>query len=339
MQRTRWIYFVLFVALFTLIAVPIYLFNRSLGPSLQLDMPAQGGYSESQENPPAALFAKLPQEDDSNRIDCGGSGRVNILYLGQNLPETPQRGADAIRLMFINYEAPSIASLSIPPDTLVEVADIEQADQTTLTKAFWLGQQSLPTGQPAALRSATEVVAQALYDNFGYTTEKYLIMNQPVFGRMIDTLGGIWVDVGSPVASSGEMGPFEPGLQEMDSQRVLDYVRILASEPQVDAELSRFERQNEVVRGIYEGLLDPGNILKLPSLIGDFYHLLVTDLKPKELRSLHCMLTEQEVHMRFEQVNGEMITGIIPERALEPDIAAVTALVAELESWDPVGSD
>jgi hypothetical protein len=82
-------------------------------------------------------------------------------------------------------------------------------------------------------------------------------------------------------------------------------------------------------------LLDPENVLKLPSLVGDFYHLLVTDLQPKELRSLHCMLTENEVDIRYEEVNGDMITGIGPDGAMYSDVVAISELIEELENWTP----
>ena len=226
-------------------------------------------------------------------------------------------------------------NLSLPPDLLVNTAGLDEIDQTTLTLAFWHGKQPPPQGEPAALKQATEVVAQALLDDFDFTTENYMTMNQPAFGQMIETQGGVQVDVGSPVNASGNMGPFEPGLQLMDSATTLDYVRIMQPGEQVSAELARFNRQNEVVQGIYDGLLDPENILKQPSLVGDFYHLLVTDLQPKELRSLYCMLTEQEVAVRYEEVTGDMITGSGPDKVLYPDVGAISALIDELENWTP----
>ncbi|MCJ7696085.1 MAG: hypothetical protein MUO40_11785 [Anaerolineaceae bacterium] len=87
------------------------------------------------------------------------------------------------------------------------------------------------------------------------------------------------------------------------------------------------------MQGIYNYLLDPENLLKLPSLVGDFYHLLVTDLQPKELRSLYCMLTEQEVTVRYEEVTEDMIIGIGPNKVLYPDYEALAALIDELKNW------
>lgn len=334
MKSRHWIYLSLFVALITIIAVPIYFYNQSLGPSLVLKPPPAAAAE-----PARVQLAKIEEpaaESQTSDGTCGGSGRVNILYLGQNLPETPFRGADSNRLMFVNYDAPSVAILSMPPDILVKTAELEEFETTTLTLAFWYGKQPPPQGEPAASRRATQVVAQALLDTFEYNTEKYMTMNQPVFGEMIDTLGGVWVDVEFYVDGTPEGYPiYEPGLQLMDGEDALDYVRILQPAPQLPPEWARFNRQNEVMHGIYDAILNPENVLKLPSLIGDFYHLLVTDLKPKELRSFYCMLTEVGVDFRYEEVTEGMVTGITPGGGMVPDIEAITLLIVELENWTP----
>jgi anionic cell wall polymer biosynthesis LytR-Cps2A-Psr (LCP) family protein len=338
MKSRHWIYLALFVALITIIAVPIYFYNQSLGPSLVLKTPPAAAASSAGE-PAKQQPARNEQsaaESQTSAGACGGSGRVNILSLGQNLPETPFRGADSNRLMFVNYEAPSVAILSMPADILVKTVELEEFETTTLTLAFWYGKQPPPQGEPAALRRATQVVAQALLDTFEYNTEKYMTMNQPVFSEMIDTLGGVWVDVEFYVdGTPGGYPIYEPGLQLMDGEDALDYVRILQPAPQLPPEWARFNRQNEVVHGIYDAILNPENVLKLPSLIGDFYHLLVTDLKPKELQSFYCMLTEGGVDVRYEEVTEGMITGIAPDGGMFPDIEAITQLIVELENWTP----
>jgi anionic cell wall polymer biosynthesis LytR-Cps2A-Psr (LCP) family protein len=345
MKSRHWIYLGLFVALITIIAVPIYFYNQPLGPSLELK-PLAAAAASSAGEPARQQPAKNEEPAAQNQTSagaCGGSGQVNILYLGQNLPETPFRGSDSIRLMFVNYDAPSIAILSMPPDILVDTNELEDIEATTLTLAFWYGKQPPPVGEPAALRRATQVVAQALMDTFEYNTEKYMTMNQPVFGEMIDTLGGVWVDVKWPVdGSPWGMESFSPGLQLMDGDDALDYIRILQPAPQLPPapplppEWARFNRQNEVVQGIYKAILDPENVLKLPSLIGQFYSLLVTDLKPKELRSLHCMLTEEDVDFRYVEVTADELLNYTPgDDVMVPIIDDIKALILELETWIP----
>lgn len=340
MIRTRWIYLALVIALITLITVPIYLYNRPLGPPLQLEPPPAEAAAPAAQ--PAR--AQLDDQDDpdqdggTSQGHCGGSGVVNILYLGQNLPETHLRGADAIRLMFVNYDAPRVGNISMPPDVLAYPTD-PVTDETTLTQAFWLGKQPPPKGEPAALRQATEDVAQALLDSYSYETGLYMTMNQPVFGDMIDTLGFIWVDVQYPAENTLGDEDFIPGLQKMDGDRALDYVRILSPARRLPPEWARFNRQQEVATGIFNAIQEPENLPKLPALVGQFYNLFVTDLKPKELRSLYCMLTEEIVDFRYEEVTADMIEDTGPGGVMYPDVDAVKDLIEEMETWVQSGSE
>jgi anionic cell wall polymer biosynthesis LytR-Cps2A-Psr (LCP) family protein len=337
MKSRYWIILGLAVALITLFAVPLYLYNRPLGPPLQLEQPAAAAArdpSQLDQGQPLQLEKPAAQGQSTDSY-CDGSGLVNMLYLGQNLPETPNRGADAIRLMFVNYDTPAVGVIALPPDLLVDVKDIPAIDPNTLTYAFWYQIQPPPAGPPAAVRKATEVVAQSLLDTFAYTTEKYMTMNQPVFGDMVDTLGTIEVYVQNDAANQFDPShPFVGGTTEdMDGDRTLDYVRILVPSPGSPPEWARFLRQNAVLDGIYTAMLLPENWLKLPDLINDFYHLLVTDLKPKELRGLYCMLdTVEPANIKVVELPEWMVSAN-DHGVLYPDIPAVKALIAAMQEW------
>ena len=82
-----------------------------------------------------------------------------------------------------------------------------------------------------------------------------------------------------------------------------------------------------------KGCFDPDNLLNLPSAIGDFYSLLVTDLKPKELRSLYCMLTEETVAFEYKEVTDDMVQ-VLPDGALAPDtLLEIQDLITYMEDW------
>jgi len=340
MQRTRWIYLALIVALITIIAVPLYLYNRPLGPSLELKpqpaaaAAAASSVSDPAQGQPAKIVQPIVQRQSSDNT-CGGSGLVNMLYLGQNLPETTNRGADLIRLIMVNYDTPALAILAMPPDLFVTTNELDDVEGTTLTMAFWYGKQPPPHGEPAALKRATEVVAQALVDNFAYTTEKYMTMNQPVFGEMVDTMGGITVMVGETVDGSPEgYGIYYAGEDFMDGQRALDYVRMLQPKGQPPDEWARFNRQNEVIVGIVNAIQNPGNWLKLPSLIGDFYNLFVTDLKPKELESIYCMINEEDTELLNQEITEEYLLEYTPgDEVMFPNNGYVEELIVAMQEW------
>jgi anionic cell wall polymer biosynthesis LytR-Cps2A-Psr (LCP) family protein len=263
---------------------------------------------------------------------CGHKGKVNMLMLGMNLPEGGLQGANAIRLVVVDYDQPSVRILALPPNLWVKTTTLKDVDATLLTMAFAYGQVPPPLGNPTAVRNATQVVAQALLDNFGYNTEKYLTLNQAQFKNLVDTLDGVEVNVLEYADGTPEgFGIYEPGLQSMNGQRALEYIRLEQTAGQPPNEWSRLSRQNQVIKGIQNDLLKPENWIQIPGLINDFYRLLVTNLSPKELLDLNCMIAEVGGNITVLEVTPEMV--IDPSDAvLIPDEAAIRALILELQA-------
>lgn len=340
MKRSRWIVPLLLVGALVLLALalPAYLYTRPLGPALSLQPAAAGGNAapaqqKSPSNSPgvasspgAASTPAAASAAAGKKGICGQTGRENMLLIGQSLPESAPRGADAIRLMVVDYDLPAVRILAMPPDLLVATAGLDDFEAAALTQAFYYGEAPPPRGEPAAVRKATQVIAQAMLDNFSYTTEKYLTMNEPVFREMVDTLDGVEVQVLAYVDGSPEgYGIYEPGPDLMDGQRALDYVRM-----SLGGEWDRFARQNQVLLGIQAEIVKPENWTKIPALVNDFYHFLVTDLSPKELKDLNCLIAEVGGQVELLEVTPEMVTPG-EEGVLIPDVEAIKQQIARLD--------
>jgi LCP family protein required for cell wall assembly len=317
--------------------LPAYLYQRPLGPSLHLIPPAIAAAAQGEQNSVHASLQKSTPTPKPTKTpppktgNCGGKGELSLLMLGQSLPENHPRGADAIRLMVVDYDTPSVSILSMPPDVWVETTTLPDIEATRLTMAFGYG-EGPSQGDPAKARKGTEVVAQALLDNFLFETQKYLTVDQPVFKDMVDTLEGVEVNVLEYADGTPEgYGVYEPGLQEMDGQRALDYLRMLQPAGQPPSEWGRFSRQNQVIAGTQNELFKPENWIKIPRLINDFYHLLVTDLSPRELKGLNCMIQKVGGQVAMYEVTPEMVT-VQPDGAMVPDVEAIRALIAALQN-------
>jgi anionic cell wall polymer biosynthesis LytR-Cps2A-Psr (LCP) family protein len=322
MKNTRWIVWSLISVTALVVAPSVYLYHRPLGPSLQLKWPAVA--AAEQNIGPTAMGGV-----------CGPTGKLNVLLLGQQ--RQGRGGVDAIRLMVVDYDVPSVAVLAMPPTLWVETTALKDIDATTLTMAFAHEVQryaeGLNQGRPAAVRKGTEVVAQALLDNFGYKTARYLTLNQPAFKDLVDAVGPVEINVPELLEASRDGdGTFQPGLQPMDGQRVLDYVSIARPPGQKLDQFGRFSRQNQVLKGIQEAILKPENLTQIPTLIKEFYHLVVTDLSPKELRELDCMLDKVGTQATILELTPGMVT--IRGKVMIPDVEAIRALIEELQQFE-----
>lgn len=351
MKSTRGITCGIFVIVGILLAVvvPVYAYNRPLGPSLALQSPpseittidltnTNQASASSQSKQSQTLQAKSTATPEasaagaSNTGICNGKGKVNLLLLGESLPSSAPRGADAIRLVVVDYNQPAVRILAMPPVMYVNTSLLENIEATTLTQAYNYGKQPPPTGEPAAVRNATRVVAQALLDDFGFRTKKYLTLKEEVFVNMVNTLGGVDVVIPETVDGTPEgYGVYQAGTERMSGQRALDYIRMLQPAGHAPDENARIARQNQVIYGLQVEILKPENWLKIPKLITDFYKFLYTDLAPKQLLSLNCMIETVGENVTVLEVTPEMYT-LGADGVMYPDETAMRQLIDTLQN-------
>ena len=240
-----------------------------------------------------------------------GSGALTMLLLGESSPQPgEQRGADAIRLLRIDFDRQGVTILSIPPGLWVKTSAIPGSDSTSLTRAFYQVKTTTSGSAREAIQQATQVVAQALLDNFGFAPNHYLAINEPVFVGLVNTLGGIEVNIPQRIDGSEEgRGVFEAGVQVLNGERTLDYIRITKPKDQPAAdEWGRFKRQNQIIAALRNAITQPENAAAMPSLVSQFYQLVVTDLSPARLLDLNCMIAAVGEDITMLQVGADMVT-------------------------------
>lgn len=293
MKRLGFFVFMVFVSL--LLAGALAALNqmhRPLGPALELS-----GAAAATTPTPAATV---------NTSVCPGEGAVNLLVLGLASPETPgQRGADAIRLVHLDFDRPAVAILSLPPDLLVGTTQL-----TSLTRVYWMAHQENSGADDLRHQQATQALAQALLDNYGFAADHYITVNQPAFARMIDALGGIQVNVPEAILDVPEgWHSFQAGEQTMTGDQALDYVRLLNPSNQTyPSEWNRFARQNLVIRAALSAALKPATWDQLPNLVSELNNLLVTDLSAAQLLEMACLVQEAGDQVRLLELPTEEVS-------------------------------
>ena len=321
----------LFIAGVVALALAAALFGwwalyRPLGPALALEgvEPApQEAARPALLRPLVALVAPQPQAQ-TTPVVCGQTGSVSLLILGlTSVPDSTQRGADAIRLVRADFDQNALTVLALPPDLWLRTPG---GQDEALTHAYWRAKRAASGGNPDA--AATEALAQAISDNFGFQPQHYITIDQEVFAEVVDTLGGVKVDVPELVDGTQEgHGVFAAGEQFLDGERARDYVRILQPGGAPPDEWGRFRRQNQVLQAALEAALLPENWAKAPDLIAQFSDLVVTDLSLKQLIDLGCLMEAAGPSAALVQVEPGMMETDARGR-LWPAGEAVTDLIA-----------
>ncbi|MGZ8783283.1 MAG: LCP family protein, partial [Gaiellaceae bacterium] len=223
------------------------------------------------------------------------------------------RRSDSILLLRTDPARHRMAYLSIPRDLRV---DVPGHGPNKINAAFQLGGPALTLKTVRALT--------------GLQPNHVVLVDFDDFKEVIDALGGIEVDVPKPILSNRFDCPyptdarcqqwegwrFEPGTQTMDGKRALIYTRIRENRlDPAENDLTRGERQQDVVEAMAGQVVSPRTFLRLPFIGADLVKPLVTDLSAGELlqlgwvkvrandaRALHCRLGGD-----LDSVGGESV--------------------------------
>lgn len=216
--------------------------------------------------------------------EWNGKDPFNIVLLGvdQRPSETNPGRSDTIIVVRVDPSVPRVDMFSIPRDLLVDVPGY--ADQVKVNSAFPVGEASdLDGGGPT-------LVAQTIELNFGIPIHYFATVNIPGLERIIDTLGGVVIDVPEqlwdneyPTEDFGYTRAYFPtGLQKMDGVQAVRYARTRHS----DGDLMRNRRQQQLLLAVREQALDIGILAELPELISEVGDTVRTDLSFRQTLSL-----------------------------------------------------
>ncbi len=252
---------------------------------------------------------RLP--DAVRREVTGGDGLpltspTTILLLGTDTGPGRRslRHSDSIMLVRTDPGRHRVAYLSIPRDLRVAIPGYG-TDKVNV--AYQAG------GPALAVRTIRELT--------GLRIDHVVLVDFSRFRELIDAVGGIDIDVPAPIASDRFDCPFKSretcarwpgwrfakGRQHMDGRRALIYTRIRVNRLNpADNDITRAERQQQVVQALASKLASVGTFLDLPFVGDDLLAPLATDLGAGELlqlgwvywradegKAIHCRLGGQ----------------------------------------------
>lgn len=229
---------------------------------------------------------------NSNQLKGEGDGRVNILLLGMGGKDWPGGElTDTMMVVSIDPKNKDVALLSVPRDLYVKIPN---NGYNRINAAHAFGESSnYPGGGPAL---AKETISSILDIPIHY----FVRVDFSGFKKIVDTLGGITVDVDKdiydPYYPSYDGNSYQPfyipkGTQEMDGDLALRYSR----SRQTTSDFDRAARQQKVMLAIKEKALSMSTLLnpsKISSLLDAFSENFKTDLQIWEIKRLYDLSKE-----------------------------------------------
>jgi LCP family protein required for cell wall assembly len=243
------------------------------------------------------LGMTMPGDNFKDSSNEGLQNRVSVLLVGADQrPEQKKFSTDTIIVASVDPETKRTSLLSIPRDTRVALSghDYVKINEIVAKKDL------------AALQKTVKELT-------GEEIKGYIQTNFQGFKKIIDTLGGITVDVEKDMYY--ETGDIEDGyidlhkgLQRLDGDKALQYARFRHD---ALADISRTARQQVVLKAVAKEMFKLSTIPKLPFLIPQMLNAIHTNLSSKDIFIL------AKVAVGFESSN--VVSQTLPGSFLDVD--------------------
>lgn len=238
---------------------------------------------------------------------CGGSGSMNILLTGKDAGFfQPPYGADAIRLIKVDFVTEKVTIFSIPRDLQVKTSNLENygTSETKLGLAYQVIMEKESQAADVDIK-ATSALAQIIFDNFGVLPDHYITVKSTLIKDVINSIGGIEVDIATAINS--DTLKLKAGKQRLDGQTTQEFLRFHENN-ESSSEWNRIPRQNQVIKGLRNKVLSPAILIRIPDLFNQFRYGTTTDLSMQQILNLTCMVGEVPMEaVSFETINPNMV--------------------------------
>ena len=219
--------------------------------------------------------------------------------------------------------------LAFQRDLYVEISGIESHNISMgkLNQAFLYGNPGY--GYYDGGGQGPGLLALTLEHNFGAQVDHYAAVNLQAFVKIVDTLGGIDIDLPYVVNGrvQGSKDPdryFPSGKQHLNGYRTMLLARM-----RPNGVFQRSEVRDLILRALAKKLLNPVVIRKLPDLIDGFYASVQTDLGVDEIGQLVCLAGKLDVQdIEFANFPEELFKS---ERVHDPVLGNTSILKVDFE--------
>jgi LCP family protein required for cell wall assembly len=289
-------------------------------PPTPLPMPTEVATAVPTETPVPTVQITLPPEGQPEQsLDQLPGKQINILLLGTDArPRSTNFRTDTIVLLTINPDLGKVNLTSFPRDLYV-------------TLPGW-GTNRINT---AWTYGGYKMLSNTFKHNFGIKPDYYVLVNFSAFKFIVDTLGGLDVDVGQPLSDyrAGYWTTIPKGMIHMDADTVLWYVR----SRKTSNDFARNKRQQEVLQAIFEKMLSMDAVRRAPEFYEIFKDNVTTDISWAELLTwlpVAAKIAEQP-NIKHYYINSKQVYDwITPEGAmvLLPNQQAVMQVIRKSQN-------
>jgi LCP family protein required for cell wall assembly len=252
-------------------------------------------YEKNVQQPVSQFIHPVSQDNaNSGSYDAIDGRSWNLLLLGSDNDgkySFPALLTQVMMVVHVDTTNKTVSLVSIPRDSWVSIPQI--GGMHKIDQAFFLG-----ATQHNSFDDGVRIARLTIEQDYGIPIDRYGWVGLSGFAKIIDTLGGVDVDVTHPVVDddypndtgngSASQNPYAykrlyiaPGPQHLNGIQALEYVRSRHSD--LVGDIGRTQRQQQVLGALRQKLNVSSVLTQFSSLLKDLKGQVYTDLSEQEM--------------------------------------------------------
>jgi len=188
--------------------------------------------------------------------------------------------ADAVIVASLDLTNNKVYAISIPRDTLIDAE--RRLRKPVAAYSFGRRDGAGHDGGVAQMNADMQTL-------FGFVPDFYVKLNYRAFVQMIDSVGGVEINVPFHMRYDDPTDNLRinipAGLQVLDGERALQFARFRMANPghRAITDYQRMENQQQIMLALFDELLSPQTITRVPELIEIYRENVATNLTNREM--------------------------------------------------------
>jgi LCP family protein required for cell wall assembly len=280
--------------------------------------------------PTLSEYDKLVANSDPSILE----NTVNILLIGVDY--APERKdwsgkhyyhSDVMIVLAINKETGSVNLISLPRDTYAEIPGADGIYKLNASMDCGGGWVDNPK------EGCKKVCEAASWMIGGIPINYYYAVDMSAVKGLVNAIDGVDFNVDVDFKMQGRL--YKAGMQHMDGQAVLDYLRARKDLGDKSGDLNRINRQKNMLVAILQKLKDSGLILKIPDIIGAFDGNLQTNVDLASTGALAAYaynIDARSIYMY--SMGGSMVNGLFNWNFVTTDQKNRVEIIKDVYGFD-----
>jgi len=236
------------------------------------------------------------------------SGIVNILVAGVDYAEERETWngkhayhSDVMLILAVNFKNKTVDMISLPRDTYAKIPGVNGIYKLNASLDCGGG---YPDGFPKVMEAASWMLGNI-------PVNYYYAVTMPVVKELVDAIGGVDYDIDVDFTMNGRT--YTKGMQHMNGQAVLDYMRVRKNmeDNSEEGDWNRVDRQKRMLVAIFKTMQQQNLWVHAIDIINAFQGKLLTNATLGQTAALASFAYDlKDENIRMHSMVGKMAYGI-----------------------------